>query len=54
MGGLAEKGSLLIDPSMRLSLQEYKTTMESLREGTSVPDGVDPEASLDSFMVKQM
>ena len=28
--------------------------MESIREGDSARDGIDPEASLDSFMVKQM
>ena len=28
--------------------------MEGIREGTTAPEGIDPEASLDSFMVKQM
>ena len=56
IGGLADPGNLSRDPSVRLSLQEYKSTMESVREGRLCNNSAAKLESedIDCFLIKQM
>ena len=53
MGGLLEPGALSTEPSVHKSLKDYKTAMNSIREGNN--SSLRPEdETIDGFLVNQM
>ena len=52
MGGLLEPGALSTEPSVHKSLKDYKTAMNSIREGNN--SSLRPEdETIDGFLVNQ-